>query len=286
MTPRATLILLLAFTSCALGHAPARSELVWSTKKDFARAPRAAKVVFLIGADSHWPGAHEYVADAHLFAKLLEQTTGVGAIVVEAPASADDLRGARSIVLLHDGGSAHPFAEDRTRAVLEGALIDGAGLVALHYALDVPSGRPATSFQHWLGGRYESGTSANSTWSGHFVPSSSHPVARGLAAFDLEDEVYTQLLLDTDVKPVLTATGPRGTPEVVAWAVESGTRRAFGFSGGHSHARYADENLRRLVVNAILWTAHVDVPTGGAPVALEPATDPKSESNPFAKTLF
>ena len=42
--------------------------------------------------------------------------------------------------------------------------------------------------------------------------------------------------------------------------------RSFGFTGGHFHHNWANENFRRLVTNGILWTAKIEVPTGGAKV--------------------
>src|SRR5260370_5847804 len=50
----------------------------------------------------------------------------------------------------------------------------------------------------------------------------------------------------------------------VAWAVERADGgRGFAFTGGHSHKNWANENVRRLALNAILWTAKADVPKGG-----------------------
>jgi hypothetical protein len=58
----------------------------------------------------------------------------------------------------------------------------------------------------------------------------------------------------------------------MGWAYERANGgRAFGFTGGHFHRSWADENFRRVVVNAILWTAKADVPEGGAPVKFDPA---------------
>ena len=58
----------------------------------------------------------------------------------------------------------------------------------------------------------------------------------------------------------------------MAWAYERPDGgRGFGFTGGHFHRNWADENFRRVVVNAILWTAKVDVPEGGAKVEFDPA---------------
>ena len=39
--------------------------------------------------------------------------------------------------------------------------------------------------------------------------------------------------------------------------------RGFGFTGGHDHKNWGDPNFRKLVLNAILWTAGLDVPSAG-----------------------
>src|SRR5262245_45614018 len=54
------------------------------------------------------------------------------------------------------------------------------------------------------------------------------------------------------------------TPQVMAWAAErSGGGRGFGFTGGHDHWNWGDPNFRKLVLNAIAWCAHADVPAKG-----------------------
>ena len=50
----------------------------------------------------------------------------------------------------------------------------------------------------------------------------------------------------------------------VAWAAErEGGGRGFGFTGGHYHKGWSNNDQRKLVLNAILWTAHADVPASG-----------------------
>jgi hypothetical protein len=50
----------------------------------------------------------------------------------------------------------------------------------------------------------------------------------------------------------------------VAWAAErDGGGRGFGFTGGHYHKGWGNNDQRKLVLNAILWTAHIDVPAPG-----------------------
>jgi hypothetical protein len=50
----------------------------------------------------------------------------------------------------------------------------------------------------------------------------------------------------------------------VAWAFENEFGgRAFGFTGAHFHWNWGDDNFRRIVLNAILWTAKHEVPPQG-----------------------
>ena len=39
--------------------------------------------------------------------------------------------------------------------------------------------------------------------------------------------------------------------------------RGFGFTGGHFHWNWGNRHFRTLVLNAIAWTAHVEVPAAG-----------------------
>src|SRR5256885_7167668 len=59
----------------------------------------------------------------------------------------------------------------------------------------------------------------------------------------------------------------------MAWAFERADGgRSFGFTGGHVHNNWANEDYRRLMVNAILWSAKIDVPAEGAKVRSEEHT--------------
>ena len=58
-----------------------------------------------------------------------------------------------------------------------------------------------------------------------------------------------------------------GQPQHVAWATErEDGGRGFGFTGGHWHWNWGDDNFRRIMLNAIVWTAKLEVPEGGVPV--------------------
>jgi hypothetical protein len=55
-----------------------------------------------------------------------------------------------------------------------------------------------------------------------------------------------------------------GRAETMMWVFERPDGgRGFGFTGGHTHANWGDPNERKIVLNALLWLAKVEVPPGG-----------------------
>ena len=64
--------------------------------------------------------------------------------------------------------------------------------------------------------------------------------------------------------PGMRAAVARGDAQTVAWAYERpGGGRGFGFTGGHLHANWGNDDFRTLVLNAVLWLAHMEVPANG-----------------------
>jgi len=49
----------------------------------------------------------------------------------------------------------------------------------------------------------------------------------------------------------------------VTQAERDGGGRGFGFTGGHFHQGWGNPDQRKLVLNAILWTAQAEVPEAG-----------------------
>jgi hypothetical protein len=110
-----------------------------------------------------------------------------------------------------------------------------------------------------------------------------HPITRGVAPFTIDDGWLYQLRFASDmtgVSPLLRASPPKaaaslepGSGSIVSWAYErpgAGKGRSFVFTGGHLHKSLAEEGYRRFLVNGILWSARVEIPETGAPVALAP----------------
>jgi hypothetical protein len=62
-----------------------------------------------------------------------------------------------------------------------------------------------------------------------------------------------------------------GRDEVMMWAFERPDGgRSFGFTGGHFHTNWGDDNFRRVFLNALLWIAKAEVPPEGVQSSVTP----------------
>ncbi|HVS37499.1 MAG TPA: ThuA domain-containing protein [Gemmataceae bacterium] len=252
--------------------------------------PSLSKIVLVAGHKSHGPREHEFFAGCAILKKMLEENPGVAVVMArdDWPKNpADTFKDAKAVVLYMDGGDHHPAINSRDHEDAIQKLIDAkVGFCCLHYAVEYPKAA-ADPVLNWLGGYYETGYSINPTWTADFKSLPDHPITRGVKPFPIKDEWYYNIRFNPDMKgvtPILKATPPdstRGTAaakehpgreEVMAWAFDRPDGgRSFGFTGGHYHDNWGDENFRRLVVNAILWSANIDVPKEGAKVDFDPA---------------
>jgi type 1 glutamine amidotransferase len=55
-----------------------------------------------------------------------------------------------------------------------------------------------------------------------------------------------------------------GRPETMMWTFERADGgRGFGFTGGHKHKNWGDDNFRKVMLNGLLWIAKAEVPADG-----------------------
>jgi type 1 glutamine amidotransferase len=236
-----------------------------------------AKIVLVAGKPSHGPGEHEFNAGTMLLAKCLRQNPGVTAVVVTGGWPAEDslFDGAAAIVLYMDGGDHHPLLTGDRLAKIGSLMKSGVGLACLHYAVEVPKDRGGPELLEWIGGYYERPYSQNPINDTELTQTApAHPISHGWDSFRGTDEWYYRIRFregDKRLVPILTTMLPKDAPnqENIAWAVERADGgRGFGFTGGHFHHNWGLEDQRRMIVNAMLWTAKVDIPAGGAKCAI------------------
>ena len=258
------------------------------------------KIVFVAGKDSHGRGEHEFKAGCHLLAKLLnENRSDIDAVVTENgwPDDLSIFDGADVIVMYSDGANGHMVISHLEE--VDKLVKKGIGIVAMHYAIEVPKGKAGDYFSNWIGGYFEAYYSVNPIFKPEFVKFPKHPITNGVKPFEIKDEWYYHLRFADTKKttPILSAHPPlstllpaensvRGNNEFVrkdlqdgkiqtmAWAFERPDGgRSFGFSGGHYHSNWANDDFRKIMLNAIVWTAKLKVPENGVVTFTPSATE-------------
>ena len=265
------------------------------------------QLIIIAGKPSHGPGEHEFRAGSLLMQKALSGVKGlnvqvvtggwpskmVDGVAVDDSASLDQ---ADAILIYSDGGGGNPAIQKDRIKTLDALAAKGVGLGFAHYAVEVPVGAPAEAMHRWIGGYYETNYSVNPMWKPEFSTFPNHPVTRGVKPFTNLDEWYfnmrwtpdaaararvTQILTakpgdDVRKGPYVSPKGPydhiiaaAGSVESMMWVyARSNGGRSFGFTGGHTHTNWGDPNQRKVVLNALLWIAKMDVPAGGVTDAI------------------
>lgn len=264
-----------------------------------------AKIVFISGKPSHGPMQHEHRAGNMILAEALSSSgLDVEAVLVPEPGYPTDtsiLQDAATVVIFctgHRGHVLNPHLDE-----FDKLMQSGTGVVMIHWATEAEKGKPGDKFLEWMGGFCDLDWSVNPHWEPEFKNFPVHPITNGVTEFSIHDEWYYHMRFVDDMKgvtPILTAVpplrtlvrpdGPRsgnaavrkavesGESQHVAWAYErSSGGRGFGFTGAHNHVSWQDENFRKVVLNAILWTANVEVPKDGCPAPA--VTDDRLKEN-------
>jgi hypothetical protein len=260
------------------------------------------RIVLIAGRPSHPPGMHEFRAGCLLLQKALGSVPGVTVQVYDGGWPSKETDGVRAedsaaldkadaVLIFSDGGKNHPAIQGDHVKIVEALAARGAGLGFAHYAVEVPAGASGEAMQRWIGGYYETLYSVNPMWKPPFDKFPNHPITRGVGPFATHDEWYFSMRWTPDpaakgkITPILVATpsdevrkGPYVSPrgpydhivadsgkaETMMWVYERPNGgRSFGFTGGHTHANWGDPNQRKIMLNALLWIAKVEVPPRG-----------------------
>ncbi|MGE0610592.1 MAG: family 16 glycoside hydrolase [Pirellulales bacterium] len=237
------------------------------------------KIVLVAGTPSHAAGDHEFNAGSALVKQCLDKLPQVQTALYTNgwPKDPTAFDNADAVMLYMDGGGGHPLIQADRLKEFEDLMARGVGLACYHYAVEVPKDRGGPELLAWIGGYYETGYSINPHWTADFKALSKHPITNGVKPFAINDEWYYNIRLRPGaIEPILRATPPddtrrtpaaaefKGREEIVAWACERPDGgRGFGFTGGHVHKNWGNEDFRKLALNSLLWVAKVEVPEDG-----------------------
>lgn len=259
------------------------------------------KLVFIAGKPSHPSGMHEFRAGSMLLEKCLAGVPNLVVDRHEMGWVKDEatFADADAVVIYADGGKGHPAVQANHLETLRALMAKGVGFGCMHYGVEVVPDLGGAEFKDWIGGHYENAFSCNPIWVAQYNQFLDHPITRGVKPFETKDEWYFNMRFrpafghgvtasqDGAMKftPILTAKptdatrdgpyvyppGPyphiqaaKGNPETMMWAVERADGgRGFGFTGGHFHANWGNDQVRKTVLNALLWVTKVEVPATG-----------------------
>lgn len=266
------------------------------------------KLVLIAGKPSHPPGMHEFRAGTILLENCLKNMPNLQVDRHEMGWVTDEatFADADAVVIYADGGPKHPAVVDGHLETLRKLIAKGVGFGCMHYGVEVVPDQAGKEFQEWLGGHYENSFSCNPIWEANFTKLPEHPITRGVNPFMTKDEWYFQMRFraafqdgiapavdgKTTFAPILmaiptdsTRDGPyvypkgpyahiqaeKGRPETMMWAVERADGgRGFGFTGGHFHDNWGNDDVRKAVLNALVWVCKVEVPASGVVSKVSP----------------
>jgi type 1 glutamine amidotransferase len=240
---------------------------------------KSTKIVLVAGSNFYKKGEHDYIPNCAALADLLRQSNVAPVLALDWPKKPETFAGAKAVVFFYDGGDKNGVLKDDRAAQVQKLADAGVGIVHLHQAIDYPR-ELGDRVRGWAGGAWEKGYGQRAHWTAEFKTFPDHAIFCGVKPFTVNDGwIFKIRFVDNKkgITPLLRTTAPKSKiaadsdDAIVAWTYERpGGGRSFTFTGGHLHESFGQEGYRRFLVNGILWSAGVDVPTAGAPVALTP----------------
>jgi type 1 glutamine amidotransferase len=282
----------------------------------FTQASDAARVLIVVGPSDHPPGSHEVAAGGRLIEHAVEHMENLPAVQADVVYEWPDQEmreAASTVVFIGDTFPACRFPDaQQNLADLDAMMRRGCGIVAVHYATGLLGEDVAPDGDHpllrWMGGYFANRSCPHHESIAKIYPTATitpaaapHPVSRGWKEFTLNDEPYINnyfgregTSLSPNVTPLATFMLPPDAPkrETVAWSIErADDGRGFAIVMPHFYKHWRNDDLRRFILNGLVWTAKMEVPEAGvatappdlaafAPESVGPQPRPQNETAP------
>ena len=227
--------------------------------------------ILLIGKKPDHPfGTHMYLHTCKVLAKCLSQTPNVQTVISAGwPKDPEMLKGVKTIVI-YSTPAAEFLLDGPHRAEVDRLMKSGVGIVTLHWASSIFQQNLDRLGDRWLsymGGTWVHNVGLSTTQSTLKQLLPKHPVCRGWQGFDLLDEYYLNPRI-VDAKPLLQV-HTNNQNVVVGWVYQrKDGGRAFATTLGHYYRNFQNDSFRKMIINGILWSAHVEIPKEGAAITL------------------
>lgn len=263
-----------------------------------AAAADPSRVLIVVGPSQHPPGSHEVAAGGRLMKHCVETMSNLPDVKADVVIGWPDKAqrdAAATVVFIGDTFPAGRLPNPKQNlADLEEMMQRGCGIVCVHYAVGLIADDVAADGDHpllrWLGGYFAHKSCPHHESFARIFKAATitpaapqHPICRGWKEFTLHDEPYTHNYFGKDgnklaanVTALATSLLPpdKPQPETVAWCVERPDGgRGFGIVMPHFYKSWTNEDLRRFILNGIVWSARLEVPADGVQTTLPDLKD-------------
>ncbi len=249
------------------------------------------KIVLIAGKKSHGPegnAIHDYPWSVRLLKVMLDNSNVKDRVKAEFhlngwPKDETTLENADTIMIISDGRDGDQYSEalhlesEARVAFVEKQIKRGCGFMTFHFSTFAPDKYAQQMFK-WSGGYFDWETDGVKKWYSAIttiegdvsLPTPDHPIVTGVKPFKMKEEFYYNIRFDPEdksLKPLLSVAALKGREpdgKTVAWAREREDKgRGFGTTCGHFYDNWKNDDFRKFILNALLWTAHAEIPDGG-----------------------
>ncbi|MGQ9589489.1 MAG: ThuA domain-containing protein [Planctomycetota bacterium] len=212
------------------------------------------RVLLVTGCDV---GAHKWRETSPEIRKILEETGRFEVVVSEEPEvlAADAIHGYDAIFMNYMNAG-RPSLSEAAKKNLVRFVESGKGLVPFHFT--------TAAFRDWdaeyiplIGRAWRDGSGHGPR--GKFaaeIADKDHPITKGLADFEADDELYAKLVGDAPIHVLVRAKSEwSGRVEPLAFTHTYGKGRVFGFLFGHDLKALENPSVRKILARGTEWAA-------------------------------
>ena len=233
-----------------------------------AQADKPLRIYIRAGAKTHGPGQHDHPQFLKDWKPLLESRGAKveGSLNFPSPGELEN----SDVLIIFDQNGATITAEQKPS--LEKFLQRGGGIVVLH---DGICGKEPAYFKTIAGGAWEHGKDKSKYFEGdiaYYFQDSEHPITKGVANWDCEDEIYwdLQMMPEAHILAASYAPDKRNSKEgkilpsvydIVPqmWTYERDNFRAFVSLIGHNYKSFNLPQYRAVLMRGIAWAGKRDI---------------------------
>lgn len=227
-----------------------------------AEAPAPLRVFLRCGPKTHGPGDHDHPAFARDWQPLLT-AAGMKVSVGDADAKgvqtfpSDEQLAQTDVLVIHRQGGGDFKPDEKAR--VETFAKRGGSFVVIHAGAVAGGEASANFYKDLVGGSWRQKVTKWREGPMQLTfPEKDNVLTGGVADFGMKDEIYYDMDLRDDIRPLAFAPTPKKKgdgfeeqPQI--WTYENTGHRAFVFIPGHTYVNFNRPDVKLLLLRGIAW---------------------------------